>query len=239
MQIRITMAARPRNRFLGGKSGQASAGRAAVPGERHPHELRFRAQRMASKKATKPAAKSSPQKSGSDVLAVMQSRFEKNTNRHPGIKWSDVQARIEASPAKARALQKMEATGGEPDVVGRDKATGELLIVDCSAQSPSGRRSVCYDRAALDARKEAKPKTSAMDLAKEIGIEILTEQQYRDLQKVGEFDTTTSSWILTTPEVRSKGGALFCDRRYGQVFLYHNGAESYYAARGFRGMLKV
>lgn len=191
--------------------------------------------KASTKAKPKPAAKSPG--AAADLVATLQERFAKNMARHPGVKWADVQARL--TPDKLRVLAKMEETGGEPDVVGRDGKTGAFLVVDCSAQSPAGRRSVCYDRAALDARKEAKPKTSAMDLAKAIGVELLTEAQYRDLQTVGEFDTTTSSWVQTPAEVRGRGGALFCDRRYGQVFLYHNGAESYYAARGFRGLLRV
>ena len=157
--------------------------------------------------------------------------------RHKGLSWADVQARLEANPAKMRSLGEMERTGGEPDVVGREGL--EYLLVDCSPQSPAGRRSLCYDQAARQSRKEARPKGSAMAMANEMGIEVLTEAQYRTLQRLGEFDTTTSSWVLTTPEVRELGGALFCDRRYDQVFVYHNGAESYYAGRGFRGMLRV
>ena len=191
--------------------------------------------KASAKAKPKPSAKAAG--GSADLVATLQERFAKNMARHPGLKWADVQARL--TPDKLRVLAKMEETGGEPDVIGRDGKTGAYLVVDCSAQSPAGRRSVCYDRAALDARKEAKPKTSAMEMAKAIGVELLTEAQYRDLQAVGEFDTTTSSWVQTPAEVRARGGALFCDRRYGQVFLYHNGAESYYAARGFRGLLRV
>jgi len=174
-----------------------------------------------------------------ELLNVLKARFEKNMNRHKGLKWDDVQARLEANPEKLLSLNEMESTGGEPDVVGYDKKTGEFIFYDCSAESPKGRRSICYDREALDARKENKPKDSALDMAAAIGVELLTEGQYRELQKLGNFDTKTSSWVQTPPEIRKLGGALYCDRRYNQVFLYHNGADSYYAARGFRGSLKV
>ncbi|KQP17793.1 hypothetical protein ASF43_07925 [Pseudorhodoferax sp. Leaf267] len=171
------------------------------------------------------------------LLHTVKSRFERHMQRHPGMAWALVQARLDQHPARLRALQAMEDTGGEPDVIGQD---GEaVLFCDCSAESPAGRRSSCYDRAALDARKEAKPAHNAVDLAAEIGIEMLTEAQYRALQQVGEFDLKTSSWVATPPAIRQLGGALFCDRRYGQVFTYHNGAQSYYAARGFRGLLRV
>lgn len=174
-----------------------------------------------------------------ELLNTLQARFEKNMNRHKGLEWSKVQAKLEANPEKLWSLSEMENTGGEPDVVGHDKKTGAYVFYDCSAESPKGRRSVCYDRAALDARKENKPKDSAMDMAAAMGVEILTEEQYRELQQLGEFDTKTSSWITTPPEIRKRGGALYCDRRYNHVFLYHNGADSYYAARGFRGALSV
>ena len=174
-----------------------------------------------------------------ELLNVLKARFEKNMNRHKGLKWDDVQARLEANLEKLWTLNEMESTGGEPDVVGYDKKTGEFIFYDCSAESPKGRRSICYDREALDARKENKPKDSALDMAAAIGVELLTEGQYRELQKLGNFDTKTSSWVQTPPEIRKLGGALYCDRRYNQVFLYHNGADSYYAARGFRGSLKV
>ncbi len=174
-----------------------------------------------------------------DLLETLKARFAKNSKRHEGIDWSDIEARLEASPAKLEALGKMEATGGEPDVVGRDAKTGEVLFMDCSAESPAGRRSVCYDRAGLESRKEARPETSALDMAASLGIELLTEEQYRDLQKLGSFDLKTSSWIQTPSAIRKLGGALFCDKRYDHVFVYHNGAQSYYAARGFRGFLKV
>ena len=172
-----------------------------------------------------------------ELLGVLSVRFEKNKERHRGLRWTDVQARLEANPESLTALLAMESTGGEPDVIGEEN--GRLLFCDCSAQSPAGRRSVCYDRKALDARKENKPRSSAVELAAKMGVELLTEEQYRNLQQLGEFDTKTSSWIQTPPEIRSLGGALFCDRRYDTVFVYHNGAESYYAARGFRGLLRV
>jgi hypothetical protein len=174
-----------------------------------------------------------------DLLAVLRDRFEKNMVRHKGVEWSKVQAKLEMSPEKLSSLNEMEITGGEPDVVGHDKKKGEYIFMDCSVESPKGRRSVCYDRAALDARKEHKPANSAIDLANAIGIEMLTEEQYRELQKLGTFDLKTSSWIATPSGIRKLGGALFCDRRYDTVFVYHNGADSYYAARGFRGSLKV
>jgi Protein of unknown function (DUF4256) len=174
-----------------------------------------------------------------ELLGVLKARFEKNMNRHQGIEWSNVQARLDANTAKLRSLREMERTGGEPDVVGQDKKTGRYFFYDCSAESPQGRRSVCYDGDALEGRKEHKPKTSAVDMAAAMGIEILTEEQYRELQTLGNFDTKTSSWVKTPSDIRKLGGAIFCDRRYNHVFVYHNGAESYYAARGFRGSLKV
>lgn len=174
-----------------------------------------------------------------ELIEVLKARFEANMARHKGIAWDAVQARIEGKAAALAALAAMEATGGEPDVIGHDKHSGEVLFCDCSAESPSGRRSVCYDREARQERKENKPKSSAVEMAAEIGIELLTEKQYRDLQKLGEFDLKTSSWIQTPDDVRALGGALFCDRRYGKVFTYHNGVQSYYAARGFRGSLRV
>lgn len=173
------------------------------------------------------------------LLRALQTRFEENMRRHAGIAWPDVQARLEARPAALSTLQSMESSGGEPDVIGHDKASGQLTFCDCSAESPAGRRSVCFDAEALDARKENKPGGSAVQMAAAMGIGLLTEQQYRELQRLGDFDAKTSSWIATPPEVRSLGGALFCDRRYGRVFTYHNGAQSYYAARGFRGSLQV
>ena len=173
------------------------------------------------------------------LIDTLQSRFDKNAQRHAGIAWTQVQARLEASKAALYALGEMERSGGEPDVIGHDKESGQFLFCDCSAESPAGRRSLCYDRQALDARKESKPKGCAVELAAAMGVELLTEQRYRALQQLGEFDTRTSSWVATPDDVRALGGALFCDRRYGKVFVYHNGAESYYAARGFRALLRV
>jgi hypothetical protein len=169
----------------------------------------------------------------------LKARFEKNMSRHKGVEWAKVQAKLEANSEKLWSLNEMEATGGEPDVVAFNKKTGEYVFYDCSAESPKGRRSVCYDHEALNARKEHKPKDSAIDMATAIGIELLSEEQYRELQKLGEFDLKTSSWVQTPSDIRKLGGALFCDRRYNQVFLYHNGADSYYGARGFRASLKV
>ena len=174
-----------------------------------------------------------------ELLTTLKTRFEKNGNRHKGVEWAKVKAKLEAHPEKLWSLNEMEITGGEPDVVGYDTKTGEYIFYDCSAESPKGRRSVCYDHQALDSRKEYKPANSAVDMATDIGIEILTEEQYRELQQLGEFDTKTSSWILTPANIRKLGGATFCDRRYDTVFVYHNGAESYYAARGFRGSVRV
>ena len=174
-----------------------------------------------------------------ELLKVMKTRFEKNKNRHKGLEWAKIEARLRANPEKLWSLDEMEATGGEPDVVGQDKKTGEYIFYDCSVESPKERRSLCYDREALESRKEHKPKNSALDMAADMGIELLTEEQYRELQQLGEFDLKTSSWVKTPAFIRKLGGALFCDRRYNQVFLYHNGAESYYAARGFRGSLRV
>ena len=173
------------------------------------------------------------------LLAALKTRFEENTNRHKGIKWADVLERLETNPGKLWTLNEMERTGGEPDVTGCDKKSGEFIFADCSPESPAGRRSLCYDRSALDARKEHKPKNCAADLASEMGIELLTEDEYREMQKLFEFDTKTSSWINTPAGIRNLGGAVFCDRRYNTVFVYHNGAESYYGARGFRGALRV
>lgn len=174
-----------------------------------------------------------------ELLKVLKSRFEKNMVRHKGMKWEEIQARLEANPEKLWSLDAMEETEGEPDVVSFEPNTGEYIFYDCSAESPKGRRSICYDGAALESRKEHKPKDSAVDMAAAMGIEILTEKQYRELQQLGNFDLKTSSWVMTPPGIRKLGGALFCDRRYDTVFLYHNGAESYYAARGFRGCLRV
>ena len=178
-------------------------------------------------------------KQSEELLSGLKARFEKNMNRHNGLAWAEVQAKLESNPEKLRLLCEMETTGGEPDVVGHDKKTGEYIFYDCSAQSPQGRRSVCYDREALETRKEHKPRDSATGMAAAMGIELLTEEQYRELQKLGEFDTTTSSWVKTPSAIRKLGGALFCDRRFDTVFVYHNGAESYYAARAFRGSLRV
>ena len=174
-----------------------------------------------------------------ELLRALKARFEKNMNRHKGLDWAKVKAKLEASTEKLWSLSEMERTGGEPDVVGHDKKTGEYIFFDCSAESPKGRRSVCYDREAREARKEHKPESSALDMAAVIGLELLTEEQYRELQKLGNFDVKTSSWVKTPSTIRKLGGALFCDRRYDTVFLYHNGADSYYGARGFRGSLRV
>jgi Protein of unknown function (DUF4256) len=174
-----------------------------------------------------------------ELLKVLKSRFEKNSDRHKDLDWAKVQAKLEANTEKLWSLNKMEETGGEPDVVGLDKKTGEFIFYDCSSESPRERRSLCYDSEALEKRKENKPANNALDMAESMGIKLLTEQEYRELQKLGTFDTKTSSWILTPPDIRKLGGALFCDRRYDTVFVYHNGADSYYAARGFRGFLKV
>ena len=174
-----------------------------------------------------------------DLLKALRARFEKNMNRHKGLEWAAVQAKLEAKAEKLWSLHEMERTGGEPDVVGYDKKTAEYIFYDCSAESPKGRRSVCYDREALESRKEHKPKANAIDMAAAMGIELLTEEQYRELQKLGDFDTKTSSWVKTPSDIRKLGGALFCDRRFDTVFVYHNGAESYYAGRAFRGWLKV
>ena len=174
-----------------------------------------------------------------ELLNTLKARFEKNMNRHKGLEWAKVQARLEAHAKKLWSLNEMERTGGEPDVVGHDKKTGEYIFYDFSAESPKGRRSVCYDREALESRKEHKPKNSAIDMATAMGIELLSEEQCRELQKLANFDTKTSSWVQTPSDIRKLGGALFCDRRYNHVFVYHNGAESYYAARGFRGSLTV
>jgi Protein of unknown function (DUF4256) len=174
-----------------------------------------------------------------EILRTLQARFEKNMNRHKGVEWAAVQARLEANAQKLWSLNEMERTGGEPDVVAHDKKTGEYIFYDCSAESPKARRSLCYDGEALESRKENKPKGSAVDMAAAMGIELLAEEQYRELQKLGDFDTKTSNWVKTPSSIRKLGGALFCDRRFDTVFLYHNGAESYYAARGFRASLSV
>ena len=174
-----------------------------------------------------------------ELFGALRTRFEKNKRRHTGIEWAAVQKRLESNAGKLRSLGEMENTGGEPDVIGQDKKTGAFVFCDCAAESPAGRRSVCYDRAAVESRKEHRPEGDAVDMAAAMGIELLTEEEYRALQELGEFDLKTSSWVKTPADIRKLGGALFCDRRYGRVFLYHNGAQSYYAARGFRGLLKV
>ena len=189
-------------------------------------------------KITSNQKKLSPEQS-KELLKTLKTRFEKNMNRHKGIEWAKVQAKLEANPEKLWSLDDMETTGGEPDVVGFDKKTGEYIFYDCSAETPKGRRSICYDAEALASRKEHKPANSALDMAADIGVDILTEEEYRQLQQLGAFDLKTSSWVKTPDAIRKLGGALFCDRPYDTVFLYHNGAESYYAARGFRGMLRV
>lgn len=190
-------------------------------------------------KSKKPPKNSLPPEQHAALLETLRDRFEKNIDRHEGVEWELVEAKLEARPEKLWSLHQMETTGGEPDVIGRDEESGEYLFVDCSPQTPKGRTSICFDPAALESRKEHKPKHSALGMAAEMGIEILSEKQYRELQQLGEFDTKTSSWVVTPADIRDKGGALFCDRRFGHVFLYHNGAESYYAVRGFRGMLRV
>ncbi|MFC2064986.1 DUF4256 domain-containing protein [Chloroflexota bacterium] len=174
-----------------------------------------------------------------EILKALKPRFEKNMKRHKSLEWAEVRARLEAKPDKLWSLHEMEQTGGEPDVVAHDKKTGEIIFYDCSAESPKGRRNVCYDREALEARKKYKPETSALDMAADMGIELLTEEQYRQLQTLGDFDQKTSSWVVTPPAIRKLGGALFCDRRYDAVFVFHNGADSYYSARGFRGSLRI
>jgi hypothetical protein len=189
--------------------------------------------------ALKKNRKDLPPAQQKELLGALRARFEKNMNRHKGLEWANVQGKLEANPEKLWSLNEMERTGGEPDVVGQDKKTGEYIFYDCAAESPKGRRSVCYDREALESRKENKPKDNAMGVAAAMGIELLTEEQYRELQKLGNFDTKTSSWVKTPSDIRKLGGALFCDLRYNTVFVYHNGAESYYAARGFRGSLRV
>jgi len=174
-----------------------------------------------------------------ELLNTLKARFEKNMNRHKGLDWTKVQAKLEADATRLWSLNEMETSGGEPDVVGYDKKTGEYIFYDCSAESPKGRRSLCYDREALESRKEHKPANSAVAMATDMGVELLTEEQYRELQQLGKFDLKTSSWVKTPSNIRELGGALYCDRRYNQVFLYHNGAESYYAVRGFRGSLRI
>lgn len=187
---------------------------------------------MSSKKSLSPEQRE-------ELLNTLKTRFEKNMHRHNGLEWSKIQEKLEANIEKLWSLNEMERTDGEPDIAGVDKETGEYLFCDCSAESPKGRRSLCYDREALEARKEFKPENSVVDMAAAMGVELLTEEQYRQLQQLGKFDLKTSSWIKTPADIRKLGGAIFCDRRYGTVFLYHNGADSYYAARGFRGLLRV
>lgn len=194
---------------------------------------------MKSTKKKQPSARSLQASERDELLLTLQARFEKNMNRHKSIKWAEVQARLKAKPEKLWSLQQMETTGGEPDVVGVDKKTGEFLFYDCAAETPKGRRSICYDHEALESRKEHKPANSALNMAEEMGIDMLSEEEYRALQQLGTFDAKTSSWVLTPPDIRKLGGALFCDYRFGHVFVYHNGAESYYGVRGFRGCLKV
>jgi len=183
--------------------------------------------------------KTVPQERREELLAILKNRFEKNMNRHAGIEWPEVQAKLDTNLEKIWSLDEMEISGGEPDVVGYDPDTKEYLLIDCSAESPKGRRSICYDHEALESRKEHKPENSAINMASAMGIELLSEEQYRQLQTLGKFDTKTSSWVKTPAEIRKLGGAIFCDYRYGKVFTYHNGAESYYGARGFRGLLRV
>src|ERR671923_441065 len=204
--------------------------------------IRQGVKRMPTQKAQKRGAETRqqlPPEQREALLRTLKARFEKHVNRHHGLQWTAIQERLEANPEKLWSLHEMERTGGEPDVVGHDKKTGEYIFFDCSAESPKGRRSVCYDREALESRKEHKPADSAMDMAAAMGIELLTEEQYRELQKVGNFGTKTSSWVKTPSDIRKLGGALFCDRRYDTVFVYHNGAQSYYSARAFRGSLRV
>jgi len=186
-----------------------------------------------------PGASHVKAKQREELLRALKARFEQHMHRHPGLKWANVQARLEANPGKLRSLNEMESTGGEPDVVGLDQQTGEYIFYDCSAESPPGRRSVCYDREGLESRKEHQPDNNVIDMAAAMGIELLTEGQYRHLQELGQFETKTSSWIKTPPEIRKLGGALFADFRYGHVFMYHSGAQSYYGARAFRGSLRV
>ena len=188
---------------------------------------------------TKTVSKELSPRQREELLGVLKYRFEKNMNRHKGLDWTKVKARLEAKADKLCSLAEMERTGGEPDVVGLDKKSGDFVFFDCSAETPKGRTSVCYDREGLESRKEHWPKDTAVDMAAAMGIELLTEEQYRELQKLGEFDLKTSSWVKTPADIRERGGALFCDRRYGQVFVYNNGAQSYYAVRGFRGVLRV
>lgn len=180
-----------------------------------------------------------PPEQREELLGILKTRFEKNMNRHENLEWVEVEAKLKTNPKKLWSLNEMERTGGEPDVVGRDQETGEYIFFDCSKETPKGRTSICYDREGLESRKEHKPKNNAMDMAAAMGVEMLTKEQYQDLQKLGEFDTKTSSWVKTPDDIRKLGGALFCDRRFGHVFVYHNGAQSYYGVRAFRGSLKI
>jgi hypothetical protein len=207
-------------------------------------EYRYETQEATTMRATKARTTDSHKEDLSpeqceELLRALKARFEKNMNRHKALEWAKIRAKLEANTEKLWSLNEMERTDGEPDVVGHDKKTGEYIFYDCSAESPKGRRSLCYDREALDSRKEHKPEGNAIDMAGAMGIELLTEEQYRELQKLGNFDTKTSSWVKTPSDIRKLGGALFCDRRYDTVFVYHNGAESYYAARAFRGSLRI
>jgi hypothetical protein len=195
--------------------------------------------KITSKKVLSPKQPALPAGRREELLRALKARFEKNMKRHKGVEWAKVESKLKANTDKLWSLNEMEGTGGEPDVVGYDKKSGNYIFYDCSEESPKGRRSVCYDREALESRKEHKPKNSAVDMAEAMGIELLTEDEYRELQKLGKFDMKTSSWVKTPSDIRKLGGAVYCDRRYGHVFLYHNGAESYYAARGFRGSLRV
>jgi hypothetical protein len=194
---------------------------------------------MGNEKELTPEQPALPAGRREELISALKARFEKNMDRHKGLEWAKIQSKLETNTEKLWSLHEMERTGGEPDVVGEDKKTGEYIFYDCSAESPKGRRSVCYDREGLESRKEYKPENSAIDMAAAMGIELLTEEQYRELQKLGHFDTKTSSWVKTPAEIRKLGGALFCDRRFDHVFVYHNGAESYYGVRGFRGSLRV
>ena len=202
-------------------------------------KIQCRAHKSQTRRIIMPNKKQLSSAQREELLRALKARFEKNMNRHKGLEWAKIQAKLEANSQKLWSLNEMETTGGEPDVVGHDKKAGEYIFYDCSAESPKGRRSVCYDREALESRKEHRPKDSAIDIAAAMGIELLTAEQYRELQQLGNFDLKTSSWVKTPADIRKLGGALFCDRRYNHVFTYHNGAESYYGARGFRGSLRV
>ncbi len=226
------MEQQPRRKGRQREEDDRAASRGSKVVNREEHKTMGIAKASRGKKEMSPAQRE-------ELLRALKVRFEKNMMRHKGLAWAEVQAKLDTNAEKLWSLSEMERTGGEPDVVGHDKKTGEYIFYDCSAESPKGRRSVCYDREALESRKEHKPKDSAMDMASAMGIELLTEEQYRELQTLGEFDTKTSSWVKTPSAIRKLGGALFCDRRFDTVFLYHNGAESYYAARAFRGSLRI